>query len=60
MKYYLYDEVCIHNKRNDFWVVIHNNILDLTPLLIDRSDSWNKVNSTLFAFNFQFKFLFKF
>ncbi|KAM7351894.1 cytochrome b5 domain-containing protein 1 [Cochliomyia hominivorax] len=50
MKYYLYDEVCIHNKRNDFWVVIHGNILDLTPLLNDRSDSWNKNLDYLLAF----------
>lgn len=44
LKYYLYDEVCIHNKRDDFWVVIHGNVFDLTQLLNDRLDSWNNVN----------------
>ncbi|XP_037805588.1 cytochrome b5 domain-containing protein 1 [Lucilia sericata] len=50
MKYYLYDEVCIHNNKNDFWVVIHGNILDLTPLINDRQDSWNVNLDYLMAF----------
>ncbi|KAH8412109.1 hypothetical protein KR222_011377 [Zaprionus bogoriensis] len=42
LRYYLFDEVVIHNKKHDCWVVIHSNVLDLTPLLNDRRDHWNR------------------
>lgn len=44
MRFYLLDEVVLHNKKDDFWVVIHGNVLDLTPLLKDRYDHWNSVS----------------
>lgn len=46
LRYYLYDEICIHNKKDDFWVVIHDHVLDLTTMLKDRLDSWNSVGSS--------------
>ena len=60
LKYYLYDEVCIHNKRDDFWVVIHGNVLDLTQLLNDRCDSWNNVKRIFFCNNSVNNFFFFF
>lgn len=44
MRYYLHDEVVLHNKKDDFWVVLHGNVLDLTPFLKDRYDHWNSVS----------------
>ncbi|XP_055921240.1 cytochrome b5 domain-containing protein 1 [Eupeodes corollae] len=41
IKYYIYDEIVIHDKIDDFWVNIHRDVIDLTPLLQDRRDSWN-------------------
>lgn len=43
MRYYLKDEVVSHNKKDDCWVIIHRNIYDLTPMLKDRFDNWNRV-----------------
>lgn len=48
LRYFLYDEVCVHNKKDDFWIVIHGNVFDLTPMLRDRQDSWNKVRPIKF------------
>ncbi|KAH8298212.1 hypothetical protein KR018_011029 [Drosophila ironensis] len=42
MRYYLKDEVVCHNKKDDCWVVIHRNVFDLTPMLKDRTDHWNR------------------
>jgi hypothetical protein len=39
MKYYLRDEVVIHNRSDDIWIIIHGKVLDLTKLLKDRKDS---------------------
>ncbi|XP_013107657.2 cytochrome b5 domain-containing protein 1 [Stomoxys calcitrans] len=50
MRYYRYDEVCLHNKKEDFWVVIHGNVFDLTPMLRDRQETWNKNLDYLLAF----------
>uniref|UniRef100_A0A1I8N4C5 Cytochrome b5 domain-containing protein 1 n=1 Tax=Musca domestica TaxID=7370 RepID=A0A1I8N4C5_MUSDO len=50
LRYFLYDEVCVHNKKDDFWIVIHGNVFDLTPMLRDRQDSWNKNLDLLLAF----------
>lgn len=43
LRYYLMDEVCIHNKKTDFWIVIHKNVFDLTRMIEDRRDHWNRV-----------------
>jgi len=43
MRYYLKDEVVSHNKKDDCWVIIHTNVFDLTPMLKDRLDHWNRV-----------------
>lgn len=43
MRYYLKDEVVCHNKKNDIWVIIHTNVFDLTEMLKDRMDHWNRV-----------------
>lgn len=43
LRFYLWDEVVIHNKKDDCWVVIHRNVLDLTPMIRDRLDHWNAV-----------------
>ncbi|OLY81277.1 Cytochrome b5 [Smittium mucronatum] len=32
-KLYTADDVCIHNKRSDIWVVIHNKVYDITKFL---------------------------
>lgn len=53
LKFYTYDEVVIHNKQDDFWVVVHRNIFDLSPLIEDRKDSWNVVC----IWNFQLLFI---
>ncbi|CAD6999632.1 unnamed protein product [Ceratitis capitata] len=50
MRYYLHDEVVLHNKKDDFWVVLHGNVLDLTPFLKDRYDHWNSNLEYLLAF----------
>ncbi|XP_075151124.1 cytochrome b5 domain-containing protein 1 [Haematobia irritans] len=50
MRYYRYDEVCIHNKKEDFWIVIHGNVFDLTAMLKDRQETWNKNLDYLLAF----------
>ncbi|KAH8262726.1 cytochrome b5 domain-containing protein 1 [Drosophila bipectinata] len=42
MRYYLKDEVVGHNKKDDFWVIIHMNVFDLTEMLKDRTDHWNR------------------
>ncbi|XP_030383222.1 cytochrome b5 domain-containing protein 1 [Scaptodrosophila lebanonensis] len=42
MRFYLKDEVALHNKKDDMWVAIHENVLDLTPLIRDRLDHWNR------------------
>ncbi|EDV99126.1 cytochrome b5 domain-containing protein 1 [Drosophila grimshawi] len=41
MRYYLMDEICIHNKKEDCWIVIYRNVFDLTPMIKDRLDHWN-------------------
>ncbi|XP_055838467.1 cytochrome b5 domain-containing protein 1 [Episyrphus balteatus] len=41
IKYFIYDEVVIHDKIDNFWVIIHGDVIDLTPLLQDRIESWN-------------------
>lgn len=52
LHYYLYDEICLHNKRDDFWVVIHDHVFNLTIMLKDRIDTWNSVeyNQSIFLF----------
>uniref|UniRef100_A0A1B0FLB8 Cytochrome b5 domain-containing protein 1 n=1 Tax=Glossina morsitans morsitans TaxID=37546 RepID=A0A1B0FLB8_GLOMM len=50
MRYYLFDEVCLHSKKDDFWIIIHDNIFNLTPMLQDRYDSWNKNLDLLLSF----------
>nr|NP_608823.2 uncharacterized protein Dmel_CG15429, isoform A [Drosophila melanogaster]AAF51026.2 uncharacterized protein Dmel_CG15429, isoform A [Drosophila melanogaster]AGK43567.1 AT30604p1 [Drosophila melanogaster] len=49
MRYYLKDEVVSHNKKDDCWVIIHRNIYDLTPMLKDRFDNWNRTLDYLVA-----------
>lgn len=39
VKYFLRDEVAVHNKLQDFWVILHGNVLDLTMFLKTRQDS---------------------
>ncbi|EDW77832.1 uncharacterized protein Dwil_GK24335 [Drosophila willistoni] len=41
LRYYLRDEVVIHNKKCDCWVIIHRKVFDLTALIKDRLDHWN-------------------
>ncbi|XP_017151259.1 cytochrome b5 domain-containing protein 1 [Drosophila miranda] len=41
MRYYLKDETVLHNKKDDCWIIIHNNVYDLTPMIRDRLDHWN-------------------
>uniref|UniRef100_A0A336LEN1 CSON010479 protein n=1 Tax=Culicoides sonorensis TaxID=179676 RepID=A0A336LEN1_CULSO len=31
-KHFLRDEVVLHNKPNDFWIILHENVLDLTMI----------------------------
>ncbi|EDW71336.1 cytochrome b5 domain-containing protein 1 [Drosophila virilis] len=50
LRYYLMDEVCIHNKKTDFWIVIHKNVFDLTPMIKDRRDHWNRNMDYLVAY----------
>lgn len=45
LRFYLFDEVVIHNKKDDCWVVIHRNVFDLTPMIRDRLDHWNAVGT---------------
>ncbi|ALC38741.1 CG15429 [Drosophila busckii] len=42
MRYYLKDEIVLHNKKLDCWLVIHQNVYDLTPMIKDRLDHWNR------------------
>ncbi|KAH8413241.1 hypothetical protein KR009_009112 [Drosophila setifemur] len=49
MRYYLKDEVVTHNKKDDCWVIIHMNVFDLTPMLKDRYDHWNRNMDYLIA-----------
>ncbi|KAH8352055.1 hypothetical protein KR084_001506 [Drosophila pseudotakahashii] len=49
MRYYLKDEVVSHNQKDDCWVIIHTNIFDLTPMLKDRLDHWNRTLDYLVA-----------
>jgi len=46
MRYYLMDEIVTHNRKDDCWVVIHKNVFDLTPMIKDRLDHWNRVSSS--------------
>ncbi|XP_063697746.1 cytochrome b5 domain-containing protein 1 [Culicoides brevitarsis] len=39
MKYFLRDEVLMHNKPKDFWVIFFNDVLDLTLFFKTREDS---------------------
>ncbi|XP_034670226.1 cytochrome b5 domain-containing protein 1 [Drosophila subobscura] len=41
LRYYLRDEIVLHNKKDDCWITIHGNVFDLTPMIRDRLDHWN-------------------
>ncbi|KAH8392131.1 hypothetical protein KR215_001477, partial [Drosophila sulfurigaster] len=49
MRYFLMDEVVTHNRKDDCWVVIHKNVFDLTPMIKDRIDHWNRNMDYLMA-----------
>lgn len=51
VKYYLRDEVVVHNTLNDFWVILHGNVLDLTIFLNTRQDSMTCVRSLFDGFS---------
>lgn len=42
-KYFLRDEVVIHNHAKDIWVIINRHVFNLTPLYADRRGSMNDV-----------------
>lgn len=44
VKYYCPDEVAVHNKPDDIWVVINRNILDLSAFCTWRTDFLTPVN----------------
>ncbi|KAH8393753.1 hypothetical protein KR200_010850 [Drosophila serrata] len=50
LRYYLRDEVVSHNQKDDCWVIIHSNVFNLTPMLRDRLDHWNRNLDYLLAF----------
>jgi len=43
IKYYLRDEVVIHNSMYDIWVIVQCRVFDLTRLIRDRMDTMNDV-----------------
>ncbi|XP_055384267.1 cytochrome b5 domain-containing protein 1 [Condylostylus longicornis] len=51
-KFFIRDEVVIHNKPHDFWIIIHGNVLDLTSFIISklRNNTWNITMNYLLAF----------
>lgn len=44
VRYYTRNEVVIHNKMTDIWVIINNVIFNLTRLMENRSDTMNNVS----------------
>lgn len=44
VRYYTRNEVVIHNKTDDIWVIINNVIFNLTRIIENRSDTMNDVS----------------
>lgn len=55
-KYFLRDEVVIHNHAKDIWVIINRHVFNLTPLYADRRGSMNDVIRILMKNHFFYKF----
>lgn len=50
MRFYLRDEVVIHNQIDDIWVIINRIVYNLTELIKDRLDSLNASLRLLIAY----------
>lgn len=42
--HYTRDEVVVHNKPDDIWVIVNDRVFDLTNLVQSRLDSMNDVS----------------
>lgn len=42
-KYYLFNEIVIHNKIDDIWIVINDKVLDLTDLFRNVVNTYDKL-----------------
>lgn len=56
VKYYLPDEVVVHNKLDDIWVIINGNVLDLTNFFQSRTEFLSPVKESRLIFKFIFFF----
>lgn len=52
VKYYLPDEVVVHNKLDDIWVIINGNVLDLTNFFQSRTEFLSPVKERRRIFEF--------
>lgn len=58
--YFTCDEVVIHNKADDIWVIVHKMVFELTNLIKERSQTMSDVSfenfSEIFVFTPSFSF----